>query len=184
MLFDAKYKLDKPFLLYAGRKDRGKNVDLLIQYFRQYRQAKEADVDLVLIGGGALPVTVSANEGIHDLGFVPVQDKYDAYAAATVLCQPSVQESFSLVLMEGWVAGKPALVHGHCAVTKEHCIRSNGGLYFTNYREFAACVELLMTRSKLAEALGQNGRRYVLQNYHWDTIVARYRALFDEFAVG
>ena len=180
--FRRVYDLDKPFVLYAGRKDRGKNVDLLIRYFRRYRQASQVDVDLVLIGGGALPVELAVDEGIHDLGFVPVQAKYDAYAAAAVLCQPSVQESFSIVLMEGWLAGKPALVHAHCSVTKEHCVRSNGGLYFANYREFSACLDLLMTRPALAESLGQQGRRYVLQNYHWDTIVTRYRALFDEFA--
>lgn len=182
--FRRTYGVHKPFILYAGRKDRGKNVDVLIRYFRRYRQAGGADVDLVLIGGGALPARIAPDEGIHDLGFVPVQDKYSAYVAATVLCQPSVQESFSLVLMEGWVAGKPALVHGHCVVTKEHCVRSNGGLYFTNYPEFAACVTLLTTRPRLAAQLGRNGRRYVLANYHWDIIVARYKALFDEFAVG
>ena len=182
--FRRTHSLHKPFVLYAGRKDRGKNVDVLIQYFRRYRQAQGADVDLVLIGGGTLPAQVSADEGIHGLGVVQVQDKYNAYAAATLLCQPSVQESFSIVLMEGWVAGKPALVHSQCAVTKEHCIRSNGGLYFANYREFEACLSLLMTRPRLAARLGQNGRRYVLRNYHWDTIVARYRALFDEFTVG
>lgn len=182
--FRREYHVDKPFVLYAGRKDQGKNVDLLIRYFRRFRREVRADVDLVLIGGGALPVELADDEGIYDLGFVPVQAKYDAFAAAAVLCQPSVHESFSIVLMEGWVAGKPALVHADCAVTKEHCIRSNGGLYFTNYREFAACVDVLTSRPVLGETLGLNGRRYVLQNYHWDTIVARYQALFDAFTAG
>ncbi len=186
--FRQKYRIDDPFILYAGRKDQGKNVDLLISYFRRYRTRRfnpgepdrGPDYKLVLIGGGALPTAVHPDEGILDLGFVPLQDKYDAYAASTVLCQPSLQESFSLVMMEAWVANTPSLVHGDCAVTREHCVRSNGGLYFTNYVEFEACLDVLLDRPSLRIALGQNGRKYVLENYRWDIIVERYKALFAE----
>jgi glycosyltransferase involved in cell wall biosynthesis len=181
-VFRRKYGLDGPIILYAGRKDKGKNVDLLIDYYRLYRQRRGARAELVLIGGGELPVAVSAAEGIRDLGFVPVQDKYDAYGAATVLCQPSLRESFSLVLMEAWVAGAPVLVHGDCAVTREHCVRSNGGLYFTGYAEFEACLDLLLERPALRATLGANGRRYVLENYRWDIVVDRYRAILDQVA--
>jgi glycosyltransferase involved in cell wall biosynthesis len=127
-----------------------------------------------------LPGSIGIGAGIHDLGFVPLQDKYDAYAAAALLCNPSLQESFSLVVLEAWVVGTPALVHGHCAVTREHCTQSNGGLYFTNYAEFEACLDLLLGRPGLRTALGQNGREYVLQHYSWDTIVDRYKSLFAE----
>jgi len=177
----AKYRLERPFVLYAGRKDPGKNVDLLIRYYRRYRSSHPDGPDLVLIGGGALPVAVSGDEGIHDLGFVPVQDKYNAYAAAVCLCQPSLQESFSLVVMESWVAEVPVLVHADCAVTREHCVRSNGGLFFVTYREFEACLDVLLARPLLRDALGRNGRRYVLENYHWDVIVDRFRQLVDDY---
>jgi glycosyltransferase involved in cell wall biosynthesis len=178
--FRRRRHLPDPFVLYAGRKDRGKNVDLLISYFRQYRSRRGNVVELVFIGGGELPVETRPQEGIHDLGFVPLQEKYDAYAAATILCQPSLQESFSLVLMEAWATGTPGLVHGNCAVTREHCIRSNGGLYFVDYPEFEACLDVLLSRPNLRTALGANGHRYVLENYGWDIIVDRYRALLDE----
>jgi glycosyltransferase involved in cell wall biosynthesis len=167
-------------MLYAGRKDHGKNVPQLIDFFRRYRARRGAVCELVLIGGGPLPGITAGGEGIRDLGFVSLQDKYDAYAAATLLCHPSLQESFSLVLMEAWAAKAPALVHGDCAVTREHCVRSNGGLYFTRYTEFEACLDLLLARPGLRAALGQNGRTYVLENYHWDTIVDRYKRLFAE----
>ncbi|MCJ7735736.1 MAG: glycosyltransferase family 4 protein [Anaerolineae bacterium] len=176
-----KYRLERPFVLYAGRKDPGKNVDLLIRYYRRYRSSHPDGPDLVLIGGGALPAAVSGDEGIRDLGFVPAQDKYNAYAAAVCLCQPSLQESFSLVVMESWVAEVPVLVHADCAVTREHCVRSNGGLFFSTYREFEACLDVLLTRPLLREALGRNGRRHVLENYHWDAVVDRFRQLVDDY---
>ena len=55
-----------------------------------------------------------------DLGFVPIQDKYDAYAAAELLCQPSKHESFSYVIMESWLCERPVLVLSliHISTTK------------------------------------------------------------------
>jgi glycosyltransferase involved in cell wall biosynthesis len=177
--FRHTYGVTAPFILYAGRKDHGKNVDLLVDYFRRYQAHRSNAVELVLIGGGALPVEVNHHAGIKDLGFVPLQEKYNAYAAATILCQPSLKESFSLVLMEAWIAGTPALVHAGCAVTREHCQRSNGGLYFADYSEFEACLDLLLSHPALRAALGANGRRYVMENYRWDIIVERYCRLLN-----
>ncbi len=177
--FREKYGLAQPFILYAGRKEPGKNVERLIAYFRRYRQ-RNPKVALVLIGGGEPPMAVSPGEAIYDLGFLSVQDKYDAYAAATVLCQPSLKESFSIVLMEAWMAEIPVLVSGYCRVTREHCLRSNGGLYFTNYPEFEVSLDLLLGKPRMRQALGANGRRYVLENYRWDLIVERYRRLIRE----
>ena len=172
--FRQTYGLEAPFVLYAGRRGPAKNTPTLIDYFRRYRDSRGADLDLVLIGSGNLDPQIAADSYIHDLGFVSVVDKHNAYAAAMVFCQPSLHESFSLVVMEAWLAGTPVLVHGGCAVTKGHCNRSNGGLYFTGYAEFEACLDLLMSNASFREALGANGRDYVTHNFTWDTIVRRY----------
>ncbi len=179
--FRSEYRIDRPFVLYAGRKDAGKNVDLLVAFFRRYRQQRPGACDLVLIGGGPLGLSVGEDEGIHDLGYLPLQHKYDAYAAAAVLCQPSTHESFSLVMMEAWAAGTPALVNARCAVTRDHVEQSNGGLYFDGYDEFELCLDVLLNRPDLRRQLGAGGRRYVRTNYAWDTIVERYCVLIREF---
>ena len=44
-------------------------------------------------------------------------------AAASLLCQPSHNESFSLVIMESWLCGRPVLVSSQCAVTKDFAKR-------------------------------------------------------------
>jgi glycosyltransferase involved in cell wall biosynthesis len=93
---------------------------------------------------------------------------------------PSLHESFSIVLMESWLAQTPSLVHGQCAVTLEHSRRSNGGLYFNNYDEFAATLTYLLDHPQLAQQLGRQGRRYVLHNYAWDVIVPRYKQLIAQ----
>jgi glycosyltransferase involved in cell wall biosynthesis len=180
MAFRREFGIQGPFILYAGRKDAAKNVPLLIEYTRRFRQRRQVALEIVLTGGGVLPGEATATAGVRDLGRISRRALFDAYAAALVLCQPSPYESFSYVLMEAWVAGTPGLVYEPCKVTTDFVRQANGGLYFKNYAEFEACLDLLLNRPSLRTALGRNGQRYVLENFRWDLVVDRYRELFAE----
>lgn len=168
--FLRKYRIAKPFILYVGRKETGKNVPLLIKFFSEYKKRNKNKLKLVLIGPGKAQIPEEHIGDILDLGFIPFQDKYDAYSAALLLCQPSINESFSLVVMESWMCGRPVLVNEKCAPTKEFCIKSNGGLWFSDYDEFESCVDLMLKNPPLAKKFGLNGRKYVLKNFKWDKI--------------
>lgn len=172
--FREKFHMDKPFLLYAGRKDAGKNVPLLLQYFSEYKKRSASELQLVLIGGGSVEIPADVRGSVHDLGFVDAQDKYDACAAALLLCQPSEHESFSLVIMESWLCGRPVLVHENCEVTRHFAIEARGGLYFGNYFEFEGCVNYIMTHPEFAEAMGKNGGSFVRKSFSWDVITEKY----------
>lgn len=178
--FRNRYRMDKPFILYAGRKDRGKNIYTLLAYYREYVCRHNTDIQLVLIGGGQIEIPTEIRDRVHDLGFVPVQDKYDAYAAAEVLCNPSHNESFSIVIMESWLCGRPVLVSGACAVTKDFVRQSGGGLYFDGYYEFEGTLEYFEKHSDVAARMGECGRNYVVRNFAWDTIVERYTGFFRQ----
>ena len=177
--FIEKYDITNEFMLYAGRRELGKNVPLLIDYFCRYKKNNNSDLKLVLIGSGAVNIPRKYKTELIDLGFIPKQDKYDAYAAATVLCQPSLNESFSIVIMETWLCCTPVLVHADCAVTKYHSIKSNGGLYFSNYEEFEECINFYLDNPELSNNMAENGKIYVKDNYNWDTIVDRYNAFLE-----
>lgn len=172
--FWCKYNIGDPFVLYAGRKDAGKNVDVLIRYFCEYKRRNKKRLKLVLIGGGNIDIPKEHEEDIVDLGFVPVQDKYDAYAAAAFLCQPSTHESFSLVIMESWLAGRPVLVHEQCEVTRSFAVETGGGLYFNDFFDFEGCVNYFLINEKMAERMGQSGCEYVKEHFSWDVIVDKY----------
>ena len=47
--FVEKFNLHSPFILYAGRKDAGKNVDVLLRYFEKYKKRNENNLQLVHI---------------------------------------------------------------------------------------------------------------------------------------
>lgn len=182
--FRRKYTINSPFFLYAGRKDSGKNVDLMLKYFAEYKLRNAEDLKLVLIGGGEIEIPNIIEDEVIELGFVPVQDKYDACAAAEFLCQPSKNESFSLVIMESWLCERPVLVNDACAVTKHFANTAKGGLYFKNYFEFEACINYFINNKDMSAKMGKNGREFVLKNFAWDVIVKNYMKYFNEVSGG
>ena len=178
--FRKKFNIDKPYILYAGRKDEAKNINTLITYFKEYRRRNaDTDMKLVLIGGGEVSIPDEIKEDVYDLGFLDIQDKYDACAGSVCLCQPSKNESFSIVIMESWLCERPVLVHKACNVTSNFAKESNSGLYFNDYFEFEGCVNYYVNNPDIAAAMGKTGRQFVLDNYKWDVIVKRFLDFFE-----
>ncbi len=171
--FRQKYGIRESFALYIGRRDTTKNVHTLIRNFLSRGRNRETPAKLVLIGPAPLPYA-GEHPDLIDLGFVPEQDKYDALSAASVFCQPSLNESFSYVLMESWLCGTPVLVHGACNVTRDHVVSSGGGLYFNSQTEFSAALLRIASDPQLRDRMVRAGRRYVLDNYAWPQVVRRF----------
>lgn len=180
--FRQKYEIDNEFVLYAGRKDIGKGVHLLPGFISAYNLHNDSDIKLILIGGGDISIASSDKKYVIDLGYVPIQDKYDAMSAALCLCQPSTLESFSLVVMESFICGRPVIVNEMCAVTSHFARVSGGGLYFSDYRDFAGCVDYFLSNPETARIMGENGRKFAVENFNWDVIVEKYTKYFHEIS--
>lgn len=178
--FRCKYDITDDFILYAGRKDVGKNIYTLIHYFEEYKKRNPGSMKLILIGGGEVNIPSSIYEDVIDLGFVDVQDKYDACAAALALCQPSKHESFSYVIMESWLCERPVMVHQDCEVTKHFAVASNGGFYFSNYFEFEAQIKYYLEHPDVASQMGKNGCEYVKRNFDWSVVTRKYIEFFEK----
>ena len=181
--FIDNFNIKEPFILYAGRKDVGKNIYTLINYYSEYCKRNKENLKLVLIGGGKIDIPKDNKDDIIDLGFVDIQDKYNAYAAATMLCQPSIHESFSYVIMESWLCGRPVIVHEECDVTTDFVRKSNGGLYFKNYFEFEGCVNYILNNNDVADKMGDNGKKFVKDNFTWDRVMNQYIEFIEKLAI-
>jgi len=179
--FREKFNLGAdPFIVYVGRRDQTKNTPLLVDYFWRYRKLNPtSNLRLVSMGPGSVPIPDDIAKHTIDLGFVPAADRRDAIAAATALCQPSLMESFSLVVMESWLCGRPALVHSRCAATTEHALNSGAGIPFDTFEEFCAAVDTLIEDPALADEMGRKGGIYVRANFSWDMICGRFMKLID-----
>ncbi len=174
-------------LLYVGRRDASKNIPLLLTYMREYWAQRGDVAKLLLIGRGDLPIPPRmdarqhADAPVFDLGFQPEHTKHDAYAAADLFVLPSTIESFSIVLMEAWLQGTPALVNAACAVTADHVQRSGGGVTFDRYATFAAALDVLLPQPALRATLGARGAAYVRATCDWHTVARETYAAIDRF---
>lgn len=167
-------------ICYFGRRDESKRTPDLIDYFCRYVDQTDHNVRLVVGGQGVVDIPARYRDRVHDLGFVDEETKHDAMAASVVVCQPSDRESFSIVLMEGWMCGAPSLVNGNCEVTRERCRASGGGLFFRSYPEFAESLEYLIEHPEERAAMAESGRQYALERYGWDDLIDRFLAFLNE----
>lgn len=162
-----------PYVLYSGRKEEGKNLGKLIEWF-QRAKLETPSLELKIIGSGKIEFLPELPPGVFDLGFVSEEEKSQLMKNALALCQPSVNESFSIVLMEAWLQGAPVIVHRDCDVTKFHALSSGGGLYCANGAEFLACVRVLLKDKKLRDSLAEAGNQYVRTEYSWTRVLERF----------
>ena len=139
--FRKKFNVRRPFALYIGRIDENKGCPELFSHFERYAVMYPHGLDLVLVGSSVLPIP--KHPRIRHLGFLSDEDKFDALAAADLLIMPSQFESLSMVALEAWALGKPVLANGHCDVLRGQVIRSNAGLYYESFEEFAEALYLL-----------------------------------------
>ena len=120
--------------------------------------------------------------GVRYLGYLSEEEKRAALAGARAVVCPSPFESLSIVLLEGFALGTPALASARSPVLKDHCVRSQGGLFYAERRGVREALDLLVREPRLRAALGENGRRYVRESYRWEAVLARYRALIEAAA--
>jgi glycosyltransferase involved in cell wall biosynthesis len=173
--FRQTYGLDGPFLLYVGRIDESKGCDEMLDYFTRWQDEYQTTEKLVLAGTEVMPIPFHDN--IIHLGFLAESEKWDAMTACDWLLIPSRYESLSMVLLETWSVGRPAIVNGQCDVLMNHCRLSNGGVWYLSYDEWASALTSVDAAAKAV--LGRQGQRYVEKNYSWRRVETDYLELVD-----
>ena len=166
----------EPFLLTMGRLESGKNLQLIYDYVQRYVDEGN-DLKLILVGRG--DYRPPEHPAFEYRGFVTESEKQELLSSALAMCHPSLYESFSIVVMESWLAGRPVLVHEQCAVTRGHVRRSEGGFTFATYGEFVKAVNWLKANPEKAVQMGENGRHYVQENYTWPLVLERFNQIIQ-----
>jgi len=165
------------YLLYLGRVDRNKGCDALLENFQEYASARP---DVALVLAGPAKMQIPSNPRILALGYVPNEVREALLAHARALVVPSWYESLSIVLLEAWNHGIPALVNGRCKVLAGQVRRANGGLYYMFPAEFDEAADFLLNRPAERDAMGRQGLAYVDREYRWPTVLSRVETLLQD----
>ncbi|RHX91995.1 glycosyltransferase family 4 protein [Leptospira stimsonii] len=173
---------EDPFLLYVGRVDLGKGFLEMAEWFLDWKKNSKLPHKLKIVGkiASKIPPRILENQNVEFLGFVEEQTKIRLLQNCSCLINSSPLESFSIVLMEAWLAEKPVLVNGKSDVLKGHCLRSNGGLFYSDKKSFSATLDYILEHPMDSLEMGKNGKRYVEQNFNPEVVREKLLRLIDK----
>jgi glycosyltransferase involved in cell wall biosynthesis len=172
--FRRRHRLYGSFALYGGRIDGDNGCEEMLEYFDTYARS-DGDTSLVLLGVKMMKLPDESY--LRTAGVLPERERMVAYEAADVTIAPTPDDLLAQPLLESMAVGTPVLASAANEAAVEHCRRGNGGLYYANREEFAEALRTMMTNARVRQALGESGRRYVQQNYRWESVLSRFDRL-------
>jgi glycosyltransferase involved in cell wall biosynthesis len=169
----------RPYFLFVGRLERLKGVQVLIDVFRDFR-----DADLLVVGEGThgdeLRRQAAGLDHVRFEGHVDSARLDALYAGATALVVPSIgYETFGLVGVEAMARGTPAIVHDLGALP-ELIEDSGGGLIYRTEDELVAAMRSLLGDAELRRELGEKGRAAWREQWSEEAYLRGYFAAIAE----
>lgn len=180
--FCARRGIRPGYVLYAGRREVAKGLPLLFEAYGRFASGRAGAPALALMGTGDLAPPPEISDRVIDLGFVPDAERDAAYAAASVLVNPSRMESLGMVVLEAWLAGTPAIVNAGSPVLQEHCRTSGGGLWFSGVDELVEALELVAGRPDALAAMAEAGARYTRTTFSWPAVRRRFLTALEDWS--
>lgn len=148
------------------------------------------DATLVFVGDGAERARLAAlasDLGLADRvqfqGWLPREKVQEWMRSADVLLLPSLRDSGGMVLMEAMMAEKPVVcldLGGPGEIVTAECgFKVRPGTPAQVVSDLAAALEGLAGDPSLRRAMGEAGRRRVLEHFDWDHRGERMMELYD-----
>jgi D-inositol-3-phosphate glycosyltransferase len=192
---EARKKIGYPtgrLLLFVGRLERLKGVEVAIRALALLRDRQHEDVRLLVLGEDSRDgdesekdrlKSVAAAVGVRDsvdfLGSVAHHELPYFYSAADVLVMPSYSESFGLVALEAQACGRPVVGSGVAGLRS--VVRDGVTGYLIDNHEPASYAERigrLLDAPELAQQMGRHGR-LLAQRFSWTRTADRLQELFE-----
>jgi glycosyltransferase involved in cell wall biosynthesis len=111
----------------------------------------------------------------------PESEKPNLLAAADVLVHPSGNESFGIVFVEAWAAGKP-VIGADVGAPASLIVEGEDGLLF-RYGDAASLAQKagqLLLQPAQRVAMGAAGWEKVLANYTWEIVADQVRQVYAD----
>jgi glycosyltransferase involved in cell wall biosynthesis len=181
---------DAPVLAMIAKHGPHKRFDTLLEAMRGV-WATHPEVRLVIAGArtayspqieGMVEALSPDQQGkvtvMHDF---PEDLKPGLYTASDLLVLPSGYESFGIAFLEAWAYGK-AVVGARIGAIPTVISDGQDGLLATygDADDLARTISRLVENPEERARLGAAGRRKVLENYTWDIVTERVRAVYTD----
>ena len=184
----------RPYAFFNGRITRQKGLPLLLA------AVLKLDPGHQVIVAASSPDTPEIAAEVNDLArqvraggrnlvwidrFIPREDLIHLHSGATVFVCPSIYEPFGLVILEA-MACETAVVASRVGGIPEIVVEEETG-FLVDYdpdatdsftSALAARIDLLLSDQERARAMGEAGRRRVIEKFGWPSIAAKTAELY------
>ncbi len=192
--FRSKWRItpNKNIILFLGRINFKKGLDLLVRAFSQISKGRE-DLHLVLAGPddegyGAKVRHWLVREGALSkttfTGIVAGSDKLDILAAAQLFVLPSYTENFGLAVVEAMAAGLPVVISNRVNIWHEIFEAHAGVVVNCDAEELAGAMERLLLNPVDAKEMGERARRLVKERFTWERVAPLMIELYRNILSG
>lgn len=186
--------LPDKYIFSTGRIEWTKGFDLLTKAFAIIAK-KYKDVYLVLGGGSKEPTELEKavraeinriakkndiDQRVIQTGRIPNESLPTYYTKAKITVLPSRYDLFGMVALEALSCETPVVVSKYAGVSK--LIKPEFGLIADpkNPEDLAEKMEYLLNNEEKAEAMGKNGRQYILQNFTWERLAGKLIEIYQK----
>ena len=176
----GKYNISGPYILFVGTIEPRKNLIVLLEAFRIFKEKNESPLSLVIAGGTGWKSDLFFNklkdhpykDEIICTGFIDTSDLPTLYSQATVFVYPSLYEGFGLPVLEALSCGTPVISANNSSLTEA------GGevsFYFDANDPFALAEQLnkIIGDPNLREKIAQQQKDHV-NNFDWDKFAVKF----------
>ncbi|NPV62290.1 MAG: glycosyltransferase family 4 protein [Methanotrichaceae archaeon] len=171
-----------PVILFCGRMSFQKGPDLLVEAIPKILSMRP-DARFVFIGEGGMKADCErrASElGVKDacrfLGYTSGADKEELMNACDLVCMPSRNEPFGVVVLEAWDACKPLVATEAISIVKNF---DDGLLAYIQPESIAWCINRLLSHPEEMKKLASAGCERIDAEFSWDRIAKRTEVAYE-----
>ena len=175
----------RPKVLYLGRLTVTKNVDLLV---KASFLCKRKDFELIIAGqdfGMLKTLKKLVNKfGMEDRvtfkGRVSESEKLQLFSEATIFVYPSLEDIFSLSLIEAAGVGIPSIAFG--VEANPEIFENHSGLIVKGYdaESLANSIDYLLNNEEDRNQISKNAMISITQKYNWNNTVKNLEKYYLE----
>ncbi|MFQ6135648.1 MAG: glycosyltransferase family 4 protein [Candidatus Hydrothermarchaeales archaeon] len=168
-----------PVILFIGRLVQQKGPDLLIEAI-PHVLAHRWDAKFVIAGEGGLrgqlehrASELGVSHAVRFLGYIPDEEYLDILNACDIVCIPSRNEPFGIVLLEAWGAGKPVIATD-IGGPSENITNFKDGIKVNHRPESIAWgINYIIDDAEGVKMMGKEGRKVAQTLFNWNYIARK-----------
>ncbi len=178
---------NKTILLFVGTFTKRKNPLFLLDVL-DILVKRNLEVILFYLGKGALKKKILKKaadlnllENIRIIDPVYGQEKNQIFNLADIFVHPSMEEGFSLVVVEAMACSKPVIITNDYSAPEQVINGVNGFLCkVNNLKEWASKIEILIKDDQLRKKMGKHGEDLVRKKFQWKYAVEEHIKIFNK----